>query len=43
MAPRYFTLEDANQAVTELQPVVEQMVEHRHRFLDAQERRGALT
>jgi len=43
MAPRYFTLEEANRAVVELLPVVEQMVEHRRRFLDAQERRGALT
>ena len=43
MAPRYFTLEEANQAVAELRPVVEQMVEHRKRFLEAQVRRGALT
>ena len=43
MAPRYFTPEDANQAVAELRPVVEQMVEHRRRFLDAKERRAALT
>ena len=41
MASRYFTLEEANRAVAELRPVVEQMVEHRRRFLDAQERRGA--
>ncbi len=43
MASRYFTLDEANRAVAELRPVVEQMVEHRRRFLDAQERRGALT
>jgi hypothetical protein len=43
MAPRYFTLEEANRAVGELRPVVEQMVEHRQRFLAAQRRRGALT
>jgi hypothetical protein len=43
MPPRYFTLDEANRAVAELRPVVEQMVEHRRRFLDAQGRRGALT
>ena len=42
MAPRYFTLEEANRAVGELRPVVEQMVEHRRRFVVAQRRRGAL-
>lgn len=43
MAPRYFTLEEANAAVADLRPVVEQMVEHRQRFLAAQHRRGGLT
>ncbi|HEY7706744.1 MAG TPA: DUF2203 domain-containing protein [Gaiellaceae bacterium] len=43
MAPRYFTVEQANRAVDELRPVVEQMVEHRRRFVAAQERRGGLT
>jgi hypothetical protein len=43
MAPRYFTLEEANAAVAELRPVVERMVEHRRRFLDARKRRGDLT
>jgi hypothetical protein len=43
MAPRYFTLEQANQAVEELRPVVEQMVEHHGRFVAAQRRRGELT
>ena len=43
MAPRYFTLEEANRALVELRPVVEQMVEHRRRFVVAQQRRGALT
>jgi hypothetical protein len=42
MASRYFTLEEANRTVGELRPVVEQMVEHRKRFLSAQERRGDL-
>ena len=32
MAPRYFTLEEANRAVDELRPVVEQLVEHRRLF-----------
>jgi hypothetical protein len=43
MAPRYFTLEEANAAVDELRPVVERMVERRRRFLAARERRGDLT
>lgn len=43
MAPRYFTVEEANRVVDELRPVVEQLVEHRHRFLAARERRGDLT
>ncbi len=43
MAPRYFTIEEANAAVDDLRPVVEQMVEHRRRFLAAQDRRGGLT
>lgn len=43
MAPRYFTLDEANEAVEELRPVVERMVEHRRRFLVARDQRGALT
>jgi hypothetical protein len=43
MAPRYFTLDEANEAVDELRPTVELMVEHRRRFLAAQHRRGDLT
>jgi hypothetical protein len=43
MAPRYFTLDQANEAVEELRPVVEQMVDHRRRFLVAQQQRGELT
>jgi hypothetical protein len=43
MAPRYFTLDEANEAVEELRPVVERMVEHRRRFLVAQQQRGELT
>ncbi|HEX7254498.1 MAG TPA: DUF2203 domain-containing protein [Gaiellaceae bacterium] len=43
MAPRYFTVEQANRAVDELRPVVDQMVEHRRRFLAVQEQRADLT
>lgn len=43
MAPRYFTLDEANAAVEELRPVVERMVEHRRRFLAAQHQRSNLT
>ena len=43
MAGRYFTLEQANRAVVELRPVVEQLVEHRQRLLSAQAKRGDLT
>jgi hypothetical protein len=43
MAPRYFTLEEANAIVDELRPVVERMVEHSRRFAAARDRRGDLT
>jgi len=43
MAPRYFTVDEANEAVDELRPVVERMVEHRRRFLVAEQQRGELT
>ncbi len=43
MAPRYFTVEEANAALDGLRPVVEQLVEHRRRFLVAQQQRGGLT
>jgi hypothetical protein len=42
MAPRYFTLDEANAAVDELRPVVEEMVAHHRRLLEAQARRAAL-
>ena len=42
MAPRYFTLDEANAAVDELRPVVEEMVMHHRRLLEAQARRAAL-
>ena len=43
MAPRYFTLEEANRTVDELRPVVEQLVDTRGRFLTAQAQRADLT
>jgi hypothetical protein len=43
MASRYFTLDEANEAVEELRPVVERMVEHRRRFVVAQQQRVELT
>jgi hypothetical protein len=42
MAPRYFTLDEANEALAELAPLAEQMVEHHRELVDAQGRRAAL-
>jgi hypothetical protein len=42
MAPRYFTLEEANAALDELRPVAEEMVEHRRELVEAQARRATL-
>jgi hypothetical protein len=42
MAPRYFTLEEANEALRELGPLAEQMVEHRRELDEAQAARAAL-
>ena len=42
MAPRYFTLDEANEALAELGPLAEQMVGHRRELADAQGRRAAL-
>jgi hypothetical protein len=42
MAPRYFTLDEANAALDELRPVAEEMVEHRRELVAAQARRAAL-
>lgn len=42
MAPRYFTLDEANEALVELRPLAEQMVEHRRELLEAQGRRASL-
>jgi hypothetical protein len=42
MAPRYFTLDEANEALAELRPLAEQMVEYRRELVDAQGRRASL-
>ncbi|HEV3479659.1 MAG TPA: DUF2203 domain-containing protein [Gaiellaceae bacterium] len=42
MAPRYFTLAEANAALEELRPLAEEMVEHRRRLVEAQARRASL-
>ena len=42
MAPRYFTLTQANDALRELRPLAEQMVERRRELVEAQARRAAL-
>ena len=42
MAPRYFTLDEANEALDELRPVAEEMVERRRELVEAQVRRASL-
>jgi hypothetical protein len=42
MAPRYFTLAEAQAALEELRPVAEEMVEHRRELVEAQARRATL-
>lgn len=42
MAPRYFTLDEANAALEELRPVAEEMVAKRRELVEAQARRAAL-
>jgi hypothetical protein len=42
MAPRYFTLEEANATLEELRPIAEEMVAKRRELVDAQGRRAAL-
>jgi hypothetical protein len=42
MAPRYFTLDEANDALEELRPLAEQMVEYRRELVEAQGRRATL-
>ena len=42
MAPRYFTLDEANAALEKLRPVAEEMVARRRQLVDAQGRRAEL-
>jgi hypothetical protein len=42
MAPRYFTLDEANAALAELRPLAEEMVAKRRELVDAQAQRAAL-
>lgn len=42
MAPRYFTVVEANAALEELRPLAEEMVARRSELVDAQARRAAL-
>jgi hypothetical protein len=42
MAPRYFTLDEANEALEELRPLAEQMVARRGELVEAQSRRASL-
>ena len=42
MAPRYFTVEEANEALGELRPLAERMVERRRVLVEWQRRRATL-
>lgn len=42
MATRYFTPEEANDALAEIRPLTEQLVEHHRALAEAQDRRAAL-
>jgi len=43
MAPRYFTLSEANELLPEVRPLAEALVEHRRGMREAAERRARLT
>ena len=43
MEQRYFTLEEANEALSEVRPLTEALVEHRRALVELQERQVALT
>jgi hypothetical protein len=43
MAERYFTPEEANEALAAVRPLAEQLVAHRRALLDAQERQAELS
>jgi hypothetical protein len=41
--PRYFTTEEANEALAEVRPLTEELVGHRRALVELQERQAALT
>ena len=43
MEERYFTVEEANEALVEVRPLTEELVAHRRALVDLQERQSALT
>jgi hypothetical protein len=43
VAPRYFTAEEANEALEEVRPLTEELVEHRQELVELQERQVSLT
>ena len=43
MDQRYFTADEANQALEEVRPLTEELVAHRRALVDLQERQSALT
>lgn len=43
MEPRYFTTEEANEALAEVRPLTEELVGHRRALVELQERQAALT
>ncbi|HMI99460.1 MAG TPA: DUF2203 domain-containing protein [Gaiellaceae bacterium] len=43
MAPRYFTPDEANEALGEVRPLTEELVGHRRALVDLQEQQAALT
>jgi hypothetical protein len=40
---RYFTVDEANEALAEVRPLTEELVEHRRALVELQERQSALT
>jgi hypothetical protein len=43
VAARYFTAEEANEALTEVRPLTEELVAHRRALLELQERQASFT
>ena len=43
MEERYFTVDEANEALAEVRPLTEELVEHRRALVELQERQSALT